>query len=266
MRVEGDANEVGAIDGIPRGMSVSPNQVTGRGGQDSRTFMATRWSLIAAAGHRERAPLAELCARYWYPVYAFARRAGHPPEASERIARNFFQHLVDHRIGDLAQSPPQSFRDWLLAELTRFLAQPGPALATPGPAAPEPPRPLDHYEARHRAESGDEAGPEAGFRRSFAIEILDRAHQRLGREATEAGHGRMFALLEAFLTADPQPGQYEAVARELGSGALAVVIAVRRLRQRYRELVDEELADTISDPSRLEAERLNLLSVLGKAG
>ncbi len=245
---------------------MSTGQVSGRSGPDSRTFMATRWSLIAAAGHRERAPLAELCARYWYPVYAFARRAGHPPEDSERIARNFFQHLVDQRIAELAHSPPPSFRDWLLVELTRFLAGPAPVLVAPGPAAPTPPRPLEHYEARHRAESGDEPGPEAGFRRSFAIEVLERAHQRLGREATEAGHGHMFTLLEGFLTVDPQPGQYEAVARELGSGALAVVIAVRRLRQRYRELVDEELADTISDPSRLEAERLNLLSVLGKAG
>lgn len=225
-------------------------------------FADTRWSLIAGASGRERASLAELCARYWYPVYSFARRAGHPPAASQAIARAFFGRLFATRIASLGQSRPPSFRDWLLGELNRFLADDGPDGATRADD-PDPPQPQAAYEARFQAELDESVGPDMVFRRSFAVEVLGRAHDRLRQEASEAGHGAMFDALVDFLTRDPEPGQYEAMAGTLGSRPLALVIAVRRLRQRFRELVDEELVDTLADPGHLATERDALFSALG---
>ena len=49
-------------------------------------FPTTRWSRVARAGGpptpEARTALAELCAAYWYPVYAFIRRKGHEPDAA----------------------------------------------------------------------------------------------------------------------------------------------------------------------------------------
>ena len=46
-------------------------------------FVATRWSLVAqvAKGSEPQAAraLEDLCAAYWYPLYAFLRRRGRTP-------------------------------------------------------------------------------------------------------------------------------------------------------------------------------------------
>lgn len=44
------------------------------------------------------AALARLCEIYWYPIYAFLRRKGHPKHDSEDLTQGFFAHLLhpDH--------------------------------------------------------------------------------------------------------------------------------------------------------------------------
>jgi hypothetical protein len=85
---------------------------------------------------------------------------------------------------------------------------------------------------------------------------------RLRREATQAGREAMFEALEPFLTIDPPPGQYEAISGTLGTRPLALVVALKRLRQRFRELADEELAETVTSADELEAERVALHAAL----
>ena len=54
-------------------------------------FSPTRWSLIAAVrsgeGLRARDALEKLCEAYWYPLYAYVRRAGHPPEDAAELEK-----------------------------------------------------------------------------------------------------------------------------------------------------------------------------------
>jgi len=42
-----------------------------------------------------RAALAELCAVNWYPLYAFMRRKGHPPEEAADLVQGTFLTLLD---------------------------------------------------------------------------------------------------------------------------------------------------------------------------
>ena len=101
-------------------------------------FAATRWSLVAGAAERAQASLAELCVRYWFPVYAYARRSGHPPEVAQQITLSYFHHLVTQRLaqrdaaasldvlaGRLPGDPP-----WAPAPSGSFLA---PCARPPGP-------------------------------------------------------------------------------------------------------------------------------------
>ncbi len=242
--------------GNPRGfrMPSSSQQAidkTSRGG----SFATTRWSLVAAAAGEGRAPLTELCLRYWYPVFAHARRCGHPPEAAQAITQAFFRFLVAERLREVGADPPHRFREWLQVELTKFLAS-GWSAQEPGPADKDkdkdkdkdilPPLPTELLEQRHRAEGTPATSIDAGFRRSFALEVLGRGLNRLRREAQQATREAMFEKLAPYLTKDPVPGQYEAIAGELGTRPLALVVALKRLRQRFRELVDDELAESVT--------------------
>lgn len=230
-------------------------------------FATTRWSLVAAAGRDASASLTELCVRYWYPVFAHARRCGHPPDVAQAITQAFFHHLVGERLAEVGRDPPRRFRDWLLAELARFMAHEWRGRPVQRPAAELlAPLPVALLEQRHVAEGVAPPSAELGFRRSFALEVLARAFNRLRREARQAGREAMFDRLEPFMTLEPGPGDYAALAEALGTRPLSLVVALKRLRQRFRELADEELAETVADANEFAAERAALLEALRGAG
>ncbi|MEZ5299309.1 MAG: hypothetical protein R3F11_01360 [Verrucomicrobiales bacterium] len=88
-------------------------------------FPNTRWTLIeevrggGAVGERA---LAELCAIYWYPVYAYARRGGPALPDAEDIAQGFFAHLLAR--GDLPKARRAArgrLRSFLLAALKHYI-------------------------------------------------------------------------------------------------------------------------------------------------
>lgn len=226
-------------------------------------FASTRWSLVAGSGDSDpstaRASLLTLCLRYWYPIYAYLRRSGHPPERAHDLARAFFRELLRTGVGHPAAMRHGRFRLFLLAELHRFLSA-DPA-QVPSDGALEGP-PLAEMEARHRTEAAPERSPDEILRRGFAIEVVGAAHKRLRREATESGHLAMFEELQRFLSTEPHPGDYEAVAQRLRVRPLFVSMAVKRLRQRFRELVDRELRETLADAGEMDAERTALLQAL----
>jgi len=57
---------------------------------------------------------------------------------------------------------------------------------------------------------------------------------------------------------------YAELAARLGRSEGAVKVAVHRLRQRYRELLQEEIANTVTSPEEAEEERRYLLAVLSR--
>ena len=67
-------------------------------------FETTRWSLVQALSQSEvstaRDALAILCQIYWYPLYAYVRRQGHPVEDAQDLTQAFFVQLLERN--DLA--------------------------------------------------------------------------------------------------------------------------------------------------------------------
>lgn len=228
-------------------------------------FTRTRWSLVCQAQSASTADardaFAELALRYWYPVYSYVRRCGHSQEIAQDITQAFLQQVADDLR--LRQGQPQGkFREWLLARLNTFLAGEWRELAEGGPMDGAPP--LPELESRHLREHEQDESPELAYRRSFALEVLTRGMKRLRGEAGTAGHLDMFEALEPFLTREPLPGQYDEVARKLEVRPLALVLALKRLRQRFRDLVHDELADIVASPEELAGEQAALLAVLDR--
>lgn len=226
-------------------------------------FTQTRWSMVRRLQSTHtpdaRDALTELAVRYWYPVYAYVRRCGHSQEIAQDITQTFLQQVADDLRSSHAQ-PHGKFRDWLLTKLNGFLAGEWRELAEAAhvPGAP----PLSELESRNRTEHENDESPELAYRRSFALEVLTRGLKHLRDEAGQTGHLDMCEVLEPFLTRDPLPGQYDELGRKLGIRPLALVLALKRLRQRFRELVREELADTVTSVEEMEAEQQALFEAL----
>jgi hypothetical protein len=74
----------------------------------------------------------------------------------------------------------------------------------------------------------------------------------------------MYEALECYIAEEPPAGQYEELAQHLRARPLALVVALKRLRQRFRELIDLELADTVSSAEEMLAEQEALYDVLSR--
>lgn len=226
-------------------------------------FANTRWSLVAALGDgvSSQAPLLELCLNNWYPVYSYLRHSGHSPEGAQELTRGFFHYLIHSGATHAGATRYGRFRQFLLAELHAFLSQErGVGLVT----TPIAPMSIDELESRQRKDSAHADSPEQALRRGFALEIIGGARQSLRSEAREADRLAMFDLLERFLTTDPKPGEFEQAATQLAVRPVFIVMAVKRMRERFRELVDVELGDTVLNTDELSAERQALLEALAR--
>ena len=226
-------------------------------------FTTTRWSLVRQldsprAGVAHDA-LADLSLRYRYPIYAYVRHCGHAPAAAQDITRTFLQQLIRQFRVD-PPLPHSRFRAYLLTRLHAFLVAPWHELID-SDTSELGPVPAD-LEERMRREHAETESPEQAYQRSFALEMLARGFTRLRNEAVRTGHLDMYEALEPFLARDPAPGEYQELAERLGSRPVAMVAALKRLRQRFRELVAEELADTVATPEEMIDEQRAMLAAM----
>jgi len=160
----------------------------------------------------------------------------------------------------VTRHPQGYFRRYLLDQLNAFLGGDWREIVDSGGttelAAPE------DLEARNERDNAGAASPEQAYERSFALEVVTRALRRLHSEAHQTGHLAMYRALEPYLANDPAAGEYELLAAQLQTRPLALIVALKRLRQRFRELVGHELADTVTSADDLAAEQATLHAVL----
>ncbi len=241
---------------------------TAGGPSSDAQFATTRWTLILSAAReaptpRATAALAELCGLYWYPLYAFIRRRGHTAHEAEDLTQEFFlQLLATH---SLAQVSPDKgrFRSFLLASVQHFLANAFDRARAQKRGGGQRPIALDAAQAdrRYDLEPADELTPERLFERRWALTVLEQVLARLEREMGAEGKAEWFAALKVFLTGDGG-GTYAEVGVRLGQSAGAVKVAVHRLRRRYRQLLRDQIAHTVDDPSLIDEEIRYLLGCL----
>jgi RNA polymerase sigma-70 factor (ECF subfamily) len=112
------------------------------------------------------------------------------------------------------------------------------------------------------SEWANRSTPESLFQRQWALSLLDRVLSKLRMEFVSAGRGDEFNRLAPFLRKDADSGGYDAMADEMGVSAGALRMAVHRMRRRYRHLMREEIAETVSNPQDIDEEIRFLLSVL----
>jgi RNA polymerase sigma factor (sigma-70 family) len=230
-------------------------------------FVTTHWSLVLAARHGNstsaRAALEKLCHTYWYPLYAFVRRSGQSPHDAEDSVQGFFAVCLEKNYLDAADKDKGRFRSFLLIALKRFLAKEHDKSQARKRGGGEKPIALDGLtaEQRYALEPAEQLSADKLFERRWALTLLEKVLSRL-REEQVAGKLEAFEQLKEFLLAGGRGTPYAELAARLGVSEGAVKVAVHRLRQRYRELLEEEIANTVASPEEVEEERRYLLSVL----
>jgi hypothetical protein len=93
--------------------------------------------------------------------------------------------------------------------------------------------------------------------------LLEAVVNRLQKEYEQDGKAELFAALNPCLVGDRTAQPYEELAKKLAHSVGAVKSAVHRLRQRYRQLLRDEIAHTVSGPGEVEEELRHLITVLG---
>jgi RNA polymerase sigma-70 factor (ECF subfamily) len=223
-------------------------------------YPSTRWSVVCAAGGEgaeARAALAWLCERYWEPLRAHVRRRGFSPEDAEDLTQDFLVSVVHGEVVPRADRERGRFRTFLLACLDHQLghARARRAAAKRGGGA-----------AAAELQEGDAAvddDPSRGFDRDWAQQAVARARDRL----REQEQPERLSRLERFLVANGDSEGYAAAGRDLGLSEGAVKVAVHRLRERFREALRAEIAETLADPdpTLVDAELRHLRAALGGA-
>lgn len=230
--------------------------------QGPTLFADTCWTLVAASSdgisEQARSALLQLSLRYWYPVYTYLRHCGHAPIIAEDITSAFFEEMLSTPPGTPAMVG--RFRDHLLVRLHAFLSTDWRETMAREPVFTNKPDALT-LERRHR-EDADPRAPQDAFHRSYALELIAAAHHRLHQEAIHVGHDAMFHDLAPYLATAPPAGRLDSIAQQLGMRPMILAIALKRLRQRFQELVEEELAQTVLDNACMENERAELLAAM----
>ena len=230
-------------------------------------FPTTRWSLLAEASVNgetsSRQALEELCRHYWSPLRQFIRGRGYNEAEAEDLTQEFILHLLEHSTLQKADRLRGRFRSFLLGALVRFLA--------------------DQYDKRRAQKRGsgalhlqltevDQVLPEtsspgaSAFDREWALVILENALAGVQAEC-EAGLGaKQFKVLRMFLPGSVETPSYEHAAAELGMSVSAFKSELHRWRHRFRALVRQEVANTVSAPHEIDEEMGYLQQVLMDRG
>lgn len=209
--------------------------------------------------------MAELCRVYWYPLYAYVRRRGYDVHEAEDLTQEFFLRLLAKNYLAAADREKGKFRAFLLASLKHFLANEWDRAEAQKRGGGQVILGLDTLsaESRYRLEPWHDLTPEKLFERQWALTVLDQVLGRLGAESHVLdGRQAVFDRLKQFLTGSHRSASYAEVAAELEMTEGAVKVAVHRLRRRYRQLLRDEIAQTVAGPEEIDDEIRYLLSCL----
>jgi RNA polymerase sigma factor (sigma-70 family) len=237
-------------------------------GGRAATFCTTHWSVVLQAGGPDSPQAAEalewLCRAYWYPLYAYVRRQGHPFADAQDLTQEFFARLLERPFLQSADRNRGRFRTFLLTSLKHFLINEWKQANRQKRGGGHPLLSLDaeRTETRFLAEPADERTPEKAFERQWAMVVLARVLDQLQAEFAVAGRVPVFAELKSFLTGDDRECSYAEIARRLEMTEGNLKVTVHRLRHRYRELLRKEVSLTVEDPEAIDEEIRELIAAL----
>ena len=249
-------------------------QVSGEDAGEPRQFVTTRWTLVLSAANSDseekkaRGALDELCRTYWRPVFSFVFRRGYSMADAQDLTQDFFVMIL--KRGWLRHADPNRgrFRSLLLTSLQNFLMNSAKRTRRQKRGGELKFISWDDWmaEAPSQLSARDDAlnalPPERLFDLRWAVTVVEQALRRLREECENKGRLRLFRTLSSHLTAERDEVSYSNLSTTLGIAETAVKKQLHNLRQRYRSLLRDEVANTVANPAEVEDEIRYLCSAL----
>lgn len=245
----------GSPDPLPRAAASAAN------------FRTTKWSVVLAAqnGAEPNAEaLEDLCRAYWAPVYAFLRRKGCDSHRAEDLTQGFFEKLLAKNYLSSVDRDKGKFRTFLLTAVSSFAANEWDRSQRQKRGGGVTFVSLQPGEAEDRCpvEPSTDLSPDRLFDRRWAETVLEHVMKRLAQEYASAGYRERFEVLKVFLVDARGALSFADAAQQVGLSEPAVKSFVHRLRQRYREILREEISHTVDSPGQVDEEIRHMLAAL----
>lgn len=227
-------------------------------------FLTTRWSLVLRAGEVRDAQngvapsqaLEELCHRYWFPLYAFARRQGHHAADAQDLVQGFLLDLLEREGIATASAKRGRFRNFLLKSFRNFQSKERERNAAQKRGGSYQLHSFEGEAAEIRFQQADPAAatPEQLFLRTWTMDLLAAALEDLRQDYERRDQERIFLALQDDLAEGRTP-DYTALSETLDLSVGSVRVALHRLRGRYRDAIRQGIADTLDQATEDEVER-----------
>ncbi len=220
---------------------------------------------------KSRKALAELCKIYWRPVFAFICRQGHSVPDAQDLTQDFFAMVLKGRLLQRADRSRGRFRSLILKALQDFLHDAVDKRETQKRGGDVQFVSWDDWLAEAPShlsipeQQSENWSPERIFDVRWAATVVERALRRLGDECETRGRRRVFDVLNACVADKREDVSYAKFARTLGLQEAAVKRLVHLLRERYRALLREEVAQTVEEPNEIDDELRYLCAALSAA-
>ena len=235
---------------------------------DGGRFATTRWSVVAAAGGTAGGEgvgeaLETLCRTYWYPLYAYVRRSGRDTDAAADLVQGFFASLLERHAVGAADRQRGRFRAFMLASMDHYIANEWRKAAAQKRGGGRVMAGLDFAdgERRYGLEPAHEMTPDRIYEKRWALTLIEAAMGRLRAEYESRGRGAMYEALAELIGGAGDDG-YAAVGARLGMTEGAVKVAVHRMRKRCRQLLREEVAQTVAGEAEIDEELRHLFGAV----
>lgn len=249
---------------MPLGEHVNPES----GQAPAKQFHTTHWSEVLAAGEtgtdQAAAALGRLCQTYWFPVYAFIRKRGHSPEEAQDFTQEFFAGFLEKKYVEKAVRERGRFRVFLMSSVENFLHNQYDRAKAQKRGGGQKLLSLDCADAeeRYQIEPVEETDPAKAFEQQWAATLLETVLTRLRNEFGAEGRAGLFDDLQAHLWGDAETIPYPQLAEKFGLKAGNVKTIAHRLRERYRELLREEISQTVAKPGEVDEEIRHLMRIV----
>jgi RNA polymerase sigma factor (sigma-70 family) len=226
-------------------------------------FPATMWSKVLRARDEPTARLAldQLCALYWQPVVGYMRALGCGHDEAEDVAQEFFATFLRREGFQRADQSRGTLRSYLKTAIRYHvlhwrrdhgaLRRGGGTLTVELDAEDAPDLPASDDASMHYDEQ-------------WAITVMERALGTMKDGYAKRGKVALFEQLKPTLMS-AEYGDATDVAGSLGISRGAFAVEQHRARRRLADLLREEVAQTVADPSETDAELMHLLRVLAQA-
>jgi len=237
-----------------------------QGAANASQFRTTLWTTVLTAGKQSsadsEAALARLCQIYWRPVYAYIRKRTPSPEQAQDLTQGFFARFLEKNYVARAERNRGRFRSFLMTSVENFLCDEYDRATSLKRGGGEAPLSLDARLSEEENEPAASLTPELAFEKRWARTLLDQVMSQLTKEYSDSNRRALFEDLQAHLWGEAEAIPYEELSKRLGMTSVHLRVTAHRMRQRYREILREEIAQTVSSPDEIDSEISYLMRVV----